>query len=85
MEDIELHIEQLVLHGFDGRNAAHIEAAVQQQIMELLQDKGLPPSFAKSTEIRVLNASGLLSLSPQTPATAIGSNIANLIFKGLAG
>lgn len=81
-EDIELHIEKLVLHGFDGCNAAHISAAVQQEIGRLLQEKGLPASFSANKEIGFLSITGNLPSATGLRHQGIGNHIAQLIFNG---
>jgi len=80
---IELHIEELVLHGFQDTNAYQIGEAVQGEIRRLLQERGLPANFSGNLQIDRLNA-GTFTLSSPHKAAAIGNGIANSVYKGLS-
>ncbi len=84
-EDIELHIAHLVLHGFEGHNAAQISTAVQAEIARLLAEKGLPASFSVNSEIGFLSITGHLPDAAGPQPTGMGNSLAQLIFKGIAG
>lgn len=80
--NIELHIEELVLHGFSTRDGYRIRDAVQLEITRLLQEQGLPPAFSVEANMGNLNA-GNLNILPNTKAEVVGNDIANSIYKGL--
>lgn len=81
--NIELHIEELVLHGFSTREAYRIRAAVQLEITRLLQEQGLPPAFSVEANMGDLNA-GHLNILPNAKAEAVGNDIAHSVYKGFA-
>ncbi len=83
-QDIELHIEELVLHGFAGYNKYQLAQAVELEITRLLQERGLPSVVhSRGLSVDRLNA-GSFSVQPDTKASSVGNNIANSVYKGLA-
>ena len=44
-QNIELHIEELVLHGFSPRERYAIGEAVQRELTRLFTEQGVPPSL----------------------------------------
>ena len=50
-KNIELHIEELVLHGFSPGDRYRIGEAVEQELTRLLADRGVPQSLAEGGEI----------------------------------
>ena len=43
---IELHIDQLVLRGFDPRQRYRVADALQAELERLLNEEGLPPGWS---------------------------------------
>lgn len=80
-QNIELHIEELVLHGFTGYNAYDISEAVQLEITRLLQERGLPTNLPVKANIEHLDA-GNFSLQPGAKAKSVGNHIARSVYKG---
>lgn len=80
--NIELHIEELVLHGFTGYGAYHIAEAVEREITRLLQERGLPPSFSMETNVEHLNAVNF-NMQQNDKAASIGNSIAKSVYQGL--
>jgi hypothetical protein len=80
-DNLQLHIEQLVLHGF-GTDRHRIAAALQQELTRLLTEQGIPPALANSSEIPHINIS-----ANQIPAGAkaetIGTQLAQSIYSKL--
>lgn len=81
-QNIELHIEQIVLHGFKHYNAHQIGEAIEREITRLLQEKGLPPTLAVNINLGRLNA-GSFNIQPGAKAEAVGNGIANSIYQPL--
>lgn len=81
--DIELHIEELVLHGLSNHNAYQIGDAVQSEIARLLQEQGWPAGLSKELTIERLNARSF-QLQPNAGAATVGHDIAHSVYKGLA-
>ncbi|GET39211.1 hypothetical protein [Microseira wollei] len=82
MNNIELHIEELVLHGMGGSDRYLIGEALQQELTRLLSEKGLPPSLAQGGEIARINA-GEFEMKSGAKPEAIGIQIAHKIYGGL--
>ena len=74
---IEVHIEELVLHGFDPRARWNIGDALESELRELLIEKGLPAAWQKSTEH--INSSSLRADSLTKPSVA-GRRIARAVY-----
>ena len=80
--NIELYIEELVLHGFEGYNQYGIGEAIEREITRLLQERGLPASFSAEINVGHLNAGGI-TVQPNAQANTVGNQIAQSIYKGL--
>lgn len=74
--EIEVHIEELVLHGFDARARWSIADALENELRGLLVERGLPAAWQANPAS--LNAG---SISLTTPA-ATGKNLAAAIHRG---
>jgi len=78
MTEIRLHIDELVLHGFDPRQRHAIADAVQAELTRLLTDSlGDPASLeaSPSANHRRVDA-GTFDLVPGTPPAAAGTSLA---------
>ncbi|MBE7169313.1 MAG: hypothetical protein INR73_01920 [Williamsia sp.] len=80
---VELHIEELVLHGFTGHDAYRVGGAVEQQISQLLQERGLPSSFSHGAHIDHLHG-GSFTMQQGMKDASVGTRIAQSVYKGLA-
>ena len=78
--NIELHIEELVLHGFKPGDRHRIGEAVEREITRLLVEHGLP--LAQGTEVARLDG-GLLHLSPNYNTEMVGRKLAGNIYQSL--
>ena len=83
-QNIEVHIEELVLHGFASKDRYAIGEAVQQELQRLFTEQGLPESLAAGYEIAALNG-GAFPVKPGTKANKIGAQVAQSVYAGLAG
>ena len=85
---VEIHIEELVLHGFAAGDRYAIAEAVQQELSRLLvvqvAAQGLPHSFAENSEHARLDA-GAFNVAPSANSEEIGSQIAQTVHQGLTG
>jgi hypothetical protein len=80
--DIELHIDQLVLHGFRSGERHRIGAAVERELGRLLAEQGLP--LTKDAEVARMDG-GTLKLSRNARAEVTGAEIARTVYGGLSG
>jgi hypothetical protein len=78
--DIELHIKELVLHGFKPGDRYRIVEAVEKELTRLLAEQGLP--LAQGAEVARLDG-GLLQLSPNQNSEAVGKGLAGNIYQGI--
>jgi hypothetical protein len=82
MNKIELHIEELVLHGMEISDRYLIGEAFQQELTRLLTEKGLPRSLAQGGEIPRINA-GTFEVQLGAKPEIIGVQIAHIIYEKL--
>jgi len=80
---IEVHIEALVLHGFQPGDRHRIGVALERELSRLLAERGLPVDIARPLEIPHLDASAL-GVTHGAAAEAIGSQIARALYRGLS-
>ena len=87
MEDeralIDLHIEEVVLHGFSPGDRYAIGDALERELVLLLSERAVPPSLTQDGEFERLDA-GSLTLSPDWKADRIGVQVAQAVYKGLS-
>ena len=82
-ENIELHIEELVLHGFAPGDRYRIGEAVERELARLFAEQGVPPSLAPGGEVASLDG-GAFEVEPGSTAEAIGVQVAQAVYGGLS-
>lgn len=80
--NIELHIEQLVLHGFEAGDREAIGEAVRAELVRLLTEKGLPASLEGGLEIGKIST-GVFHVGHGESAGGIGEQVASTVHGGL--
>ncbi|UBF24836.1 hypothetical protein K9N68_24735 [Kovacikia minuta CCNUW1] len=80
--NLQLHIEELVLHGFARSDRDRISTAIQQELTRLFTENGIPPSLAQGGQIGQLNG-GTFEMTTGTKPEAAGIQIAQSIYGGL--
>ena len=81
---VDLHIDELALHGFVPADRYRIGAAVEQELVSLLTERGLPASLGLIGELAWLDG-GAFELAPGMAAEAIGARIARAIYAAVGG
>ena len=82
-QSIELHIQELVLHGFDNLDSYYVRAAVQQELARLFTEQGVPPSLTNGGQAG--NQSGLtFDAAPGSGANEIGNQVAQALYRGFS-
>jgi hypothetical protein len=81
--DLELYIEELVLHGFAARDRDRISAALQQELTRLFTEQGIPPTLTQGGQIAQLNG-GTFNITAGTRPDIIGTQIAQSIYGGFS-
>jgi hypothetical protein len=81
--NIELHIEELLLQGFDPRDREAIGRAVQLELTRLLTEHGMPQALAQGVIVPRLDG-GALSLQ-NTRSEVVGTQVAQSVYGAVGG
>ena len=79
---IELHIEELVLHGFAPGERYMIGNAVERELTRLLSENGIPTSLRSENAVDKIKG-GTFDAAPNAKPPAIGRQIAQAVYQGL--
>jgi len=79
---IDLHIEELALHGFSPGDRYRIGDAVERELARLLAEQGVPPSLAQGFEVARMDG-GAFEVQPQARPETIGAQVAQAVYRGL--
>jgi len=77
--NIELHIDKLVLHGFSPGDRHRIGEAVERQLTQILTEQGMPTSLSHGGERPHINGG---TFNTATNARTIGIKIAQSVYSG---
>ena len=77
--EIEVHIEELVLHGFSPRSRWDVAEALQHELRDLLSAQGIPQAWQAGPERIDARPAGV---SAEARPTVIGQQIARAIHGG---
>src|SRR5262245_23753561 len=80
---VELHIEELVLHGFAPGDRYRITEAIERELTRLLAEGGVPPSLARGGEVGRLDGGAFESVQGARPE-AVGVQVAQAIYRGMS-
>jgi hypothetical protein len=81
-KNIELHIEELVLDGFEQGDKQKIAEAVERELTSLFAKKGIPASFSEGGMINHLDGGTFQAASDSKPET-LGAKVAQAVYGGL--
>jgi hypothetical protein len=79
---VNLHIEELVLHGFPPTDSRSVGDALTRELGMLFGQQRIPESITKGAETDHIDA-GAFHVAPNAKAKAIGQHAARAIYKGL--
>lgn len=79
---VELHIAELVLHGFAPADRHRIGAAFERELHRLLAERGVPPMSGADVNVDMLDG-GAFELAPHARAETIGAQIAHVVYARL--
>lgn len=82
--EIELHIEELVLDGFNAADRYRIGDMIERELSRLLSESGVPPSLVANHNQAHIDAGALNVASVSTPEH-IGAQVAQAVYGGLKG
>jgi len=80
--DVDLHIDELILHGFAPGSRQAIAAAIEAELGRLLVAGGVPESFAGGASIASLDA-GTFDVGASERPNALGVRIGRSIYQSL--
>jgi len=80
--NIELHIEELVLHGLAPGERDRIGEAVRRELARLLAEQGEPPGLARGGEVARLDG-GSFVIAAEGKPDALGARVARAVYGGL--
>ena len=81
-KNIELNIEELVLHGFAPGDRYGIGEAVERELTRLLADRGVPESLEHGREISNMDG-GAFEVAHGSRAQVVGEQVAKAVYGGL--
>jgi hypothetical protein len=79
---VELHIEELVLHGFAPGDRYLIGEAVERELTRLFSEQGTPQLIAEGGEMVGLNA-GSFEVEQSSKPETLGIQLANALYRGM--
>jgi hypothetical protein len=80
--NVELNIEELVLHGFPPGNHHRIGDAAERELSRLFAEKGVPSSLGRDVHTPRLDA-GAFEMGPDLGPAAVGEQIARSLYGGI--
>lgn len=81
---VELHIEELVLKGFEPAHRYAIGEVIKRELTRLFTEQGALSAMTENGEIDHLNG-GAISVQPDSNASATGIQLARAIYVALKG
>ena len=81
--NVELHIEELVFHGFASGERYRIGDAMKHELSRLFAEQGTPLSLAQGCEVVRLDG-GAFEVKPGSRAQAIGVQVAQAVYGGFS-
>jgi len=81
-KNIEIHIDRIVLDGFDHLNKTDLNAVMQEHLTTMISEQGLPNDLLKRAYHRKLNG-GEMKLGHRPETGQVGIDIAGGIFNGM--
>ncbi len=79
---IEVHLEELVLNGFDPRDRHRIGDAVERELARLFAEQGVPGTLAEPTAIDRLDV-GAFRVKPPSRPEKVGAQVAQAVYSSL--
>ncbi len=80
--NIELHIEELVLHGFDARDKDRIGSAVKDELARLLAERGAAIPFERDGHLERIAGGSFTVREGESPGS-IGVRVGQAVYEGI--
>jgi hypothetical protein len=81
--EIEVRIDELVLHGVAFADRYAVADAVQHELAQLLAERGLPQRLTGGAETEAIDA-GSFVRGPLATPVSIGGDVARAVYGGLS-
>lgn len=81
-QSLEIHIEELLLHGFAPGDRYGMGKAIERELARVLAEQGVPPSLTQGGEVARLIGGGF-EVALGSRADTIGAQIAQALYEGL--
>ena len=81
--NVELHIDELVLHGFAARDRHRIAASLERELTRLIAQGGDAHLPASSMQVDRIDA-GRFNLDPAARPSYIGQTVAQRVYRQLS-
>ncbi len=78
---VEVHIEELVLHGFPAAGRQDLAEALGRELQRRFSGNALPPAWESGLEIESINA-GEFVTSVRAPSSQTGADLARTLWDG---
>lgn len=78
-QSIEIHIDELILHGFPLHQRHQIAEMIQAELQHLLTTNGIPEGLANGGSSHFLDA-GSFDVQPTAKPGSIGKSIAGSVY-----
>jgi hypothetical protein len=82
--NVELRISELILRGLPYAHRGRIAAAVESELLRLLDEHGLPPSLEAGCIVPEIRIDGM-RLAADAKPESIGEQIAGSVYGSLSG
>jgi hypothetical protein len=79
---LQIHIEELMLHGFDHLDHAELGRVVEGALYQLISERGAPSSLSQSGHFESLDG-GTFATRPNEHSQDIGGQIALAIYRSI--
>ena len=81
--NVELHIEELVLHGFSPGDRYRIAEAVERELARWLAEQGVPHLLSNNVDLVEIDA-GAFDVKPNAKSEMVGAQVAQAIYGGIS-
>ena len=79
---VNIHIGELVLHGFPAHDRRRIARAMERELARLCEDEGQPESWRPSLAVERIDG-GAIKVATRSGAAKTGRDIARAVYRGL--
>jgi len=82
MQDIDINIDEIVLHGFARNDYEGIKTAIEAELERLIREKGIPSILSSPLRYRQIEG-GTFKMNRGTGMVKVGNEIAGTVYNGL--